>query len=516
MVKQRHRTSAANSNTARSANQRLRAEHPSASRFDAATDRMDAVVENLAVGLGDPSRDKSTHTRPKATRRLTIEEKEWLFEQSWICRRICEAYGFEATRKWTQIKLGKEQKPEVVSAFEKYDKRLQVRSAFRRASVWSQAQGGAVILMLINDGQPIDQPIDYARIKSIDGLDVLDRYEVYPHTAVSFDPLRPDSYLILDSTRLKGAESPDLTKAKGTIHPDRVLRFDGFELPRRTMQRNSNWGGSVLDNIWSAFSRYDSAYASVEALVHEFDIFIYKMKGLGEMMASTNDKAQVTLRKRMNAMQFSKSNLKGLVLDATDEEASFASRNVTGLGPVLESFKAEMIGASGLPHTVVFGESAGGLGSTGESEDSTWVKMVEQYQIDKFHDHIERLYQLIWLAKDGPTKGKEPKDWSFEFNPLYRRSLKSELEMKSTQATIDGQYLQMEALTKDEIRQSRFGGANFNHETTLNVEAWEAAQKAQEFDPSLYGDPAANPEAALPPEGVPEDEPAEDMAIAPE
>lgn len=458
-------------------------------RFDA-TDRparrLDGVVENLAAGLGDPAFDKSRHTRPAPLTRLSLKEKEALYEASWACRRICDALGQEGTRAWTQLKLGGDANPEQLDNFTQYEQRLNVRQAWRRSSSWSRTYGGAAIVVYVNDGQPSDSPIDYNNIQSVDGLDVMDRYEIYPETTISHDPLLPDFYRVLDGTRMRDGEKVDLAKATATIHPDRVIRMDGFEMPRRVMMRNSNWGGSVLDNIWTAFSRYESVNASIEAMIHDFDLFVYMMQGLGDLMASTNDKDLAKLNKRLRSMQFSKSNLKGLVLDADSEKAEFASRNLSGLAELVDVFKNELIGASGLPHNVIFGDAAGGLGSTGDAEDGLWVKIAEQYQEEQFRPSLDRLYRLIWLAKDGPTGGKLPKDWSFSFKPLYRRSLSSEIELQGSQASNDESYLQMGALTVDEIRASRFGGSEFRFETVLDEAAWKKKKEEEAFDPSQY------------------------------
>jgi hypothetical protein len=40
--------------------------------------------------------------------------------------------------------------------------------------------GGAVILMYIDDGRSADQPVDFRNIRAIEGMEVLDRWQIAP------------------------------------------------------------------------------------------------------------------------------------------------------------------------------------------------------------------------------------------------------------------------------------------------------------------------------------------------
>lgn len=494
-------------------------------RFDDADmERFDGAIENAVTGMGDPNYDKSAHYRVGKATRLTHQQQEELFESSWVCRKICEAYPLEATREWIDITLGDRSDPKLSADFLQYQEELGLREAFARAQTWANIYKGAAIILYINDGRAPDQPVNRNNIKSIEGLDVLDALDVRPSIVQSWNPLKPDYYEIVDTTTTNRKTNEGIPK----FHPDRVIRFDGCELTPRAMRRNHNWGASLLDNVYSAFARYEGANNAIANMIADFNVFVYSLKGLSELIESSDDNNLVKLRNRLRAMRVSMSHLKGLVLDAEGEKAEFISRNFAGLADLAKIFRDELVGASGLPHNGLFGDSAGGLGSTGDLEAQTWAKLVEQFQERQFRRKLRRKLDYIWLAKDGPTKGKIPDDWNFVFKSLIQESEADKVALRSQQATIDTTYLSAGVLLKDEVRISRFGGSDYSIETTLDEAAWKKAQEADQFDLSQFGigdetggmpatgeDPNATaPEAGAPQEQIAPQTPKQDSADA--
>lgn len=471
--------------------------------------RLDGAIENALTGDGDPNYDKSAHNQPGLATRLTYQQKEDLYEGSWLCRRICDAYPSEGTRQWTELTLGSDSKQKMLADFQKYEEKLAPAEAFNQAQTWANIYRGAAIVLHVDDGQSYENPINRDKINSIVEIEVLDPLDIRPNISEGFNPLKPDYYELTGIKTLSMQSQKQLTNTGiPKFHPDRVIRFDGFNLPARSMRRNENWGGSILDNIWTAFSRYESGNNAIAGMLSDYNVFVYALKGLSNLIASSDDKSLVTLRNRLRTLRLTMSNMKGLVIDADGEKAEFVSRNLSGVSDAIAHLKEDLIGASGLPHTAVFGDSAGGLGSTGESEEATWAKMVNQFQEKSFRKKVRYLYELMWLAKDGPSKGKIPDDWNFTFKPLTQESEETKIANRSSQSQTDNTYVSMGVLLKDEVRASRFGGSEFSFETTLDEAAWKKAQEAEQFDPSQFdmgGDPNADPYAdpnAPPPDGT--------------
>jgi hypothetical protein len=212
--------------------------------------------------------------------------------------------------------------------------------------------------------------------------------------------------------------------------------------------------------------------------VKDYSLFVYQVAGFGDMMTEGNEAA---IRQRITSLQMMASLMGGVVLDKDEESVNFVSRQFSGLNDLIGSYRDMLIGALGIPHTILFGESPSGLGATGESEEKTWAKKVGAYQEGWPLAALNRIYQLIFLAKDGPTGGKPLNGWSIAFNPLLEQTEAEKIANRSSQAQTDSVYLTAGVLVPEEVRQSRFGGAAFSFETTLDDEAFQKAQQQPEM-----------------------------------
>jgi phage-related protein (TIGR01555 family) len=81
---------------------------------------------------------------------------------------------------------------------------------------------------------------------------------------------------------------------------------------------------------------------------------------------------------------------------------------------------------------------------------------------------LERLVTLLLRSRDGPTGGREPKNWSFQFNPLWQLNELQEAERRHKAAVTDQIYLDQGVVHPAEIRRSRFGGDAYTTETALD------------------------------------------------
>lgn len=474
----------------------------------------DGVMGNAVTGMNDPAYDKTVHSYVDTATRLHQNEVEDLYEGNWICANCIDAYPLDATREWVEIKLGgKARDKQVIDSFNTYQTRLHIAKTIELADKWSRLYGGAAIIAVIEDGQPFDKPVRLDRIRTIRRLVVLDRYKVRP-VIHDTDPINPDFYELVLPPHLTEAfqlatNQPRVAAAGLRIHKSRVTRFDGVELPPEIMRRREGWGGGILNRIYDTFNRFEMTNSSVANLVEEVSIFKYAMKGLKELLAKNDEKSVSQLRRRLSSMFLQKGNKKALVFDADGESAEIMARSFTGLPEVMDRLQAHMVGASDVPATILFGRGPIGLAAqgTGDAEDKVWGKKVKRYQESNYRpklttgiDDTAGLFDLIWLAQDGPTKGKTPDDWSFTFKSLVQPTLEEDVALRERQANVDRTYKDMEVLTNEEIRNSRYGGSDYTIETTLDELAWRKKQQAAEEGLDQYSDYGWGDE-----EGTPED-----------
>ena len=416
-------------------------------------------LQNVLIGMGT-GRDKSQYTKTTATVFLAQEELENLYGE-WLPRRIVDIYADQATRKGFKVLFGGEGvRAEEVQGIEQVIEDLYILEHLNLAAKNSRLYGGACLLLFIDDGRPAHMPVDKRNIRRIEDIECLDRWQIAPviNEENLYDYSRATYYQIISGDLIN---QPQLTY----IHKDRILRFDGDWLPYRIRQRNYGWGMSSLQTVYDSFKHYWTGLNSAATLLTEFDIFVHKVRGLAAMLAAGKESS---IRDRLQVNDMSKSVYRGYAIDAEKEELEFISRNFGGIGEILEKLRVDIIGASKIPHTVLFGESPGGLGSTGRSEERDFAKTLADYQSVHFKRPMKKLLEYIMLSKEGPTKGELPESWRIAFNPLFELNEREMADVRARVAAVDGRYIQLGVLSPKEVADARYGGSEWSMELTLD------------------------------------------------
>lgn len=455
--------------------------------------RLDGLA-NALTGMGT-GRDKSRYTTAQPIVFLTQEELEALYGE-WIPKRIVDIVAEQSTRKGFRVLFGGEgARAEEVSGVEQVIEDLYILENFLLASKNARLYGGAAILLYIDDGRKADQPVDKRNIRSIEGMEVLDRWQIAPviNEENLYDYSKATYYQIISGDLIA---QPQLTY----IHKDRILRFDGEWLPYRIRQRNYGWGMSSLQCVYDSFRHYWTGLNSAATLLTEFDIFVHKLRGLSTMLAAGKE---ADVRQRLLLNDMSKSVYRGYAIDAEKEELEFISRNFGGIGEVLEKLRLDIIGASQIPHTILFGESPSGLGSTGRSEERDFAKMLGDYQNAHYKRPLQKLMEMIMLSKEGPTNGKLPDSWRIAFNDLFELNEREKADVRARVAAVDGRMIQLGVLHPEEVRQARYGGSEWSMETALDpsLSANEELIMAKQAVPPGGRDPLNQENGSLPIDG---------------
>jgi hypothetical protein len=96
-------------------------------------------------------------------------------------RRIVDIYAEQATRKGFKVLFGGEgAAAEEVVGIEQVIEDMHILENFMLASKNSRLYGGAVLLLYIDDGRSADQPVDKSKIYQVEGMEVLDRWQIAP------------------------------------------------------------------------------------------------------------------------------------------------------------------------------------------------------------------------------------------------------------------------------------------------------------------------------------------------
>jgi phage-related protein (TIGR01555 family) len=464
--------------------------------------RNDGALANVLTGMGISSRDKTLSTSVASKSLLSEPDLEALYAHG-VPRRYVDAIADAILRHQVTLTLGGDDSGanDLIRSFEEYLKATQFHQALSEVVKLQRLYGGAGLVLLIDDGLPEDEPVDPARIRAIRGYVPLSRHALIPEDFSITDYSKPSHYRVTTSERLTPDQTSSFVNLR--IHSSRVARFDGLYLPWNMRVRNTGWGMSVLQLIWESYKRYETAMAGLETMTSDADLFVHKIPGLFQRIASGNES---DLRKRLEANNLSRSVYGGMVVD-TEEDLSFLNRALSNIASATDPFIKDLQAATGWPASILMGDSPGGLGKEGRFEERVWASLVEQWQEVYCRTPVTEIFQYIFASREGPTRGRIPESWSTHFPSVFTETDTERAALRVQIAQVDAQYINLGVLNPLEVREARFGGSTYSMETTLNEAVTDQliAQADASFQSQMLGYEAQAQALQNPPEtGTPE------------
>lgn len=454
--------------------------------------------DNLWTGLGT-SRDRRTGTRV-SVQRLSWQGCEALYQGDDVAAKIVDEPAQEMVRKWIDVAVsGKsgEASKDVSEAIADRLEELQAQERFFDALRWERAFGGSAILPMIDDGV-LDQalPVREDSVRSIRGIAVLDRSELWPATYYT-DPREPkcgevETYMI---TRWgPGA----VARTSVRVHETRVIKFRGIQVSKLHAMRENDWGDSVFVRVLQVMSDFGMAWGGGAHLLSDFSQAVFRIKGLADAIAAGQEDL---IRKRIEQIEIGRSMVRAALIDAGDSEVGDPGESyerkatpLSGYPEMLDRFCQRLAAAADMPVSRLFGVANGGLGSDDKAGDTWWTQRIAGQQQTKLRRPLERVVRLLLLEKEGPTKGKEPERWSIEFRPLRQLDPLQEAQRRAANAQADAAYVQAQVLTPEEVAMARFGGDRYGEEIIIDT---ELRAKMAEEAPEVPEEPAEE----IPPKG---------------
>jgi phage-related protein (TIGR01555 family) len=490
--------------------------------------RLDGALINVLTGLGT-AKDRNEAIGVKRSRVLSEAAVDALYEQSWLIRRIIDKIPQQGTRSGWDLSVGDETSSRMKTALDDlagWTEKLRLRRSLAAAWRYSRLYGGGALILIADDRTPIDQPLNLKRLRTIHGLYPIDRWRLYP--ASGWSGLgEPDRYWFWtqqDKDLQKLNEQAGATQVTSSglgitdatqveIHGSRVIRIEGLPCSWRSEQERQGWGVSVTDLVWDVFKRWETGQQSASDILHDFDLVVHKLPGLANMLAAGGEDK---LRQRLQANHMARSTIGAYLLN-DNEELTNLNRSAAGIADILTSLKSEITGASGLPHTLLWGESPSGLGADGRSEQAAFGNEVADLQAETLMDPLRRIYELAMACSDGPWKGKAPPaDWEITFRPTYTPTEDEQADLRQKVAAADSQYITSQVLQPNEVALARFGKPRFSLDTTLlNRNADGTIPAPKETQPVDFGGSLEDDPAAAGSEAAAADQPAEPSATPP-
>lgn len=423
--------------------------------------RLDGI-QNTKTGIGT-ARDKGTGAI-FAPSLLSVPESRLVYLGSDLVQTIVNKPAEEMTRAGFNVRVNDDQEAGEKLTSALMD--LKVKKRFMELVMRLRGFGGGIILVNVTDGQTDpSKPIDMDRLESVDSLTVFEPGEamVYQWGGNPFtgEYGEPASWQI--SPRLVGKDTPG-SGMLSQVHPSRVISVSGPQISRFDLNWKHGFGLSTIDRVWQVVSRFDQMHLSAAALVDDFAQAVFKIRGLFHSMRTNGGQ---DVRNRLRLMDEYRSVARGIAIDAEGEEFERKSTPVTGLDGLLNIWGDRLAGAAEMPRMVMQGKSPSGLAATGDADVRMWYDGLAKDQGLYIEPGLSYLVKLLCQAKNGPTKGKVPEDWSITFNPLWQPTESEKATTRKTMAETDQIYVIAGVVDVDEVRQSRFGGDEYSIETNL-------------------------------------------------
>lgn len=417
---------------------------------------------NILSGLGVRGRDKTTATTFRSCPVFSVVQLDEMYRSDGLTRRIIDIVSSEMLRQGWEVDGDPE--GQIISQLEE----LNAYAKLTQLIQWARLYGGAVILLGIVDGRPLDQPVNINNIQEIAWMQVFDRWQcqvLWQYMCKDFNSPNygfPDMYQIADYR----------TGANFMVHYSRILRMDWSILPPREQNWNNGWADSVIVSIYDELKNYGAAFANTSAIMQDFVNGVLKIPGLSNSLAGSCNEADREVMRRLDFANLSKSTTNMFVLDG-EEDYQKLSTNVSGISDLLDRFMLALSSVTGIPVTLLFGRAPAGLNATGDADIRNFYDMVKQYQELKLKPVLEKLTLYLMKSQNGPFKGVEPENWSIQFTPLWQNTEEQEAIIRRTVAEADAIYIDRGVLDPNEVAISRFGGDRWSMNTIIDPIARE-------------------------------------------
>lgn len=411
--------------------------------------------KNLVTLLGT-SADKRTHNRINWEFREPAFYEE-LYAGGGIPARIVDVVPEHALRNWVDwLNLEGETKMERQYAREAIEERcleLDLRGKFLNSWKWGRAYGGACLHIVTDTSDPAS-PIQVG--EKVLALRDLSRWDLRILTTdIEYDFGSPN----YGHPRIYYLNVQMGSQYKGyPIHWTRMIRFDGQLVPRRTYIRNNYWHDSILNRIYNSIRNYEGSNDAVAAMLHDFNTDVYKLKNLANLIGA--GKEQI-VRNRIEMMNYVKSVINAMIIDANDEDWENKQRSVEGVAELLRLQANRLVADTDIPHTILLGESPDGSNATGNSTSQAWYNFLKSEQEHVAKPKLNRLVDIIFPDQE-------------ELRPKFRAiRILDDVEaadMRLKVAQTDQIYLEEGVLDASEVTESRFGGDEYSIDTELDEE----------------------------------------------
>lgn len=341
---------------------------------------------------------------------------------------------------------------------------------------WARLYGGALIVMLIDDGRGLEEPVDWEHIRSIDELRVYERSIVQPDYASLYQQDYGGKGVGNRVSKFGQPEYYYVSSIYGSfkVHESRCLVFRNGVLPEQTSNATYLfWGMPEYVRIRQALRETVTAHTDSVKLLERSVQAIYSMKGLASLLTTDDGENQVL--KRLQLVDTSRGLLNSIAIDSEGEQYDFKTFQFSGVKDVIDAVCNMLSALTNIPQTILFGRSPAGMNATGDSDFESYYNFVEKIQRLMLKRNLRTLLDVVFRAGIASGDVAEEPDYKLEFKPLWSLSDTEQAAVDQTKAQtalVKAQtaqaYVDMQALDPTEVRRRLASDEEFDVEDIIS------------------------------------------------
>lgn len=394
-----------------------------------------------------------------------------LYEGNGLFSKIIDRPAEEAVKHGLDIDYGDDSIAEYVE--ERLDE-LDFEDKFATAEKWARLYGGALIVMLCNDGGSLEEPLNIDNVTSIEELRVYERaviqedytglYRSYSQEVLQGDiPLGQPEYYYVNS--IYGSFK---------VHYTRCLLFRNGRLPEQTTSSlYRHWGMPEYVKIKQALRECMTSHSNGTKLLERSVQAIYKMKNLATLLSS--DEGEGKVLQRLQVIDMARGILNSMAIDAEGEDYDFKTLQMAGVKDVIDTTCNMLSAVTNIPQTILFGRSPAGMNATGDSDLENYYNMVENIQKQNMKANARTVIELV--LRQGLLDGdiSNIPRFKVKFAALWSLSdaEQADIDQKKAQtehikSQIAQTYIDAGVLDPSEVRKSLAINGDFNIEELID------------------------------------------------
>lgn len=397
------------------------------------------------------------------------------YESNGLFAKIIDRPSEEATKHGLDIDFGDESISEYIE--ERLDD-LEWEDAFATAEKWARLYGGAIIVMLIDDGGRLQDPVNWDKAKTIEELRVFERPLVQTVSGASGRA----NYTI--------PEFYDVSSIYGSfrVHKSRCLIFKNGRMPEQTMSENyREWGIPEFIRIRKALRECVTSHEYGVLLLERSSQAIYKMNNLANLLATEEGEDKVL--NRLQIIDMARNILNSIAIDNEGEDYDFKSISLSGTKDIIEATCNMLSAVTNVPQTVLFGASPTGENATGESDLENYYNLVEGIQKRNMKTNTRIIIDC--LLKEGKRTGaidSIPR-YKIKFAALWSQTDEERINLDTMKAALSktkadtaNVYLQAGVMDPEEVRKALAKEGEFVIEEVLDEFSGELDINPEDLD----------------------------------